>query len=96
MPSDAPPSPPFVKSLVPHLLVVRSRLPQGVGVEDLVSDGEDRHVLDVWVVLNGVADDVVDVMTVLPPSKTGDRRRLGRKRESKEVSLCTGLEIVSL
>lgn len=33
-------------------------------------DGEERHVLDIRVVLRGIRDNVVDVMIVLPPAQT--------------------------
>ncbi|KAI7288067.1 fatty acid desaturase [Hortaea werneckii] len=36
--------------------------------EEAVRDGEERHVLDVRVVLGAVRDDVVDVMVAFPPA----------------------------
>lgn len=37
-------------------------------LKDLLGDGNHRHVLNVWIVLNGVADDVVRVVVGLPPA----------------------------
>eukprot|EP00591_Stephanopyxis_turris_P000641 CAMPEP_0195509232 /NCGR_PEP_ID=MMETSP0794_2-20130614/2227_1 /TAXON_ID=515487 /ORGANISM="Stephanopyxis turris, Strain CCMP 815" /LENGTH=802 /DNA_ID=CAMNT_0040636397 /DNA_START=117 /DNA_END=2526 /DNA_ORIENTATION=- len=39
------------------------------GSEHLLRDGDERDVLDVWVVLDRVAHDVVDVVGALPPGE---------------------------
>ena len=38
-------------------------------IEDVICDGEEWHVLNVRVVLDTVANDMVHVMGVLPPSE---------------------------
>mmetsp|Transcript_45828 Transcript_45828/g.106951 ORF Transcript_45828/g.106951 Transcript_45828/m.106951 type:complete len:264 (+) Transcript_45828:366-1157(+) len=66
------------------LLVVR--VPEAGLRKDLLRDGEHRHMLDVRVMLNGVAHDVVSVVVRLPPPH-GEAHQSGEDRANQVVQV---------
>ena len=55
----------FCERVVCHDAVVVCRSER---LEKAMGDGEERHMLDIGVVLRRVCDDVVDIVAAFPPS----------------------------
>ena len=55
--------------------------------KDLLRDCEEGQVLNIRVVFDGVADDVVHIVRPLPPSQTDSPWQVGKANPHQEVPL---------
>lgn len=62
------------EEVVFHYSVVVGRSKRG---EETVGDGEEGHVLDVWVVFGGIGHYVMNVVVTFPPSQTQSTEEVG-------------------
>lgn len=54
-------------------------------VEEAMRDGKEGNVLDIWVVLRFIGDDMVDIVTPFPPAQTQSTHEIGNDDPNDRV-----------